>query len=193
MSNPTPMYATKKFTEIYNKVGSVTEEGTFLYDYHNLGLPALITDASATTLYYLLFAKFGNSPIANYDETQFKIKLFSVIWQFGPAWEKRLDIQAKLRALTDTDLATGTKAIYNHAFNPGEIDSEVPSSTTGQPELQYVNDQNVTNYTKSKMDAYAQLWDLLDNDVTSEFLNRFSGLFKKFVQPGTYLYESEGD
>lgn len=181
----TPMYSTKLFTEIYENVND------FIYDYNNIGLPKIISVENCSTLYYLLYAKFGNSPIANYCEKQFKIKLFGVIWQFGPTWEKRLEIQAKIRGLKDDELVIGSKAIYNHAFNPGEIASEGASSTTRQPELQYVNDQNVTNYTKSKMDAYMQLWDLLDTDVTNEFLKKFEGLFKKFVMPGTYLFEED--
>lgn len=180
-----PMYSTKKFTEIYETVND------FIYDYNNIGLPKIISVENCSTLYYLLYAKYGNSPIANYDENQFKFKLFGVIWQFGPTWEKRLEIQAKIRGLSDTELLKGAKAIYNHAFNPGEIASEGASTTTSQPELQYVNDQNVTNYTKSKMDAYMQQWDLLSTDVTNEFLNRFDGLFKKFVMPGTYLFEED--
>ena len=186
----TNMYDTKLFTEIYETVND------FIYDYNNIGLPKIISVENCSTLYYLLSAKFANSPIANYDETQFKLKLFGIIWQFGPTWEKRLEIQTRIRELGSnpndlSDILTGSKAIYNHAFNPGEIASEGTSSTTRQPELQYVNDQNVTNYTKSKMDAYMQLWDLLDTDVTSEFLKRFEGLFKKFVMPGTYLFEED--
>lgn len=181
----TNMYDTKTFTEIYENVND------FIYDYNNIGLPKIISVENCSTLYYLLYAKFGNSPIANYDENQFKFKLFGIIWQYGPTWEKRLEIQSILRDLKEPELLTGSKAIYNHAFNPGEIASEGTSATTNQPELQYVNDQNVTNYTKSKMDAYMQLWDLLDTDVTSEFINRFKGLFKQFVRPGALLFESE--
>lgn len=184
------MYSTKKFTEIYETLND------FIYDYNNIGIPKIISVENCTTLYYLLYAKFGNSPIANYDETQFKFKLFSIIWQFGPAWEKRLDIQTKVRALGSnpndlSDILQGSKSIFNHALNPGEIAAEGASSTTNQPELQYINDQNVTNYTKSKMDAYMQLWDLIDTDVTNDFLNRFTKLFKQFVRPGTYLYEED--
>ena len=178
-----PMYSTKLFTEIYETVND------FIYDYNNIGLPKIISVENCSTLYYLLRAKFGNSPIANYDEDQFKFKLFGVIWQFGPTWEKRLEIQSILRGLSEPELLTGSRAIYNHAFNPGEIGAE--HSTGRQPELQYVNDQNVTNYEKSKMDAYMQLWDLLSTDVTNEFLKRFEGLFKKFVMPGTYLFEED--
>lgn len=178
-----PAYSTKLFIEIYKTVD------VFIDDYNNIGLPKIISVENCSTLYYLLCAKFANSPIANYAETQFKLKLFGIIWQFGPTWEKRLEIQAKIRGLKDDELLIGSKAIYNHAFNPGEIASEGASATTKQPELQYVNDQNVTNYTKSKMDAYMQQWDLLSTDVTNEFLKRFEGLFKKFVMPGTpYLF-----
>ena len=179
------MYNTKKFTDIYESLND------FIYDYNNIGIPKIISVDSASTLYFLLYGKFGNSPIANFDENQFKYKLFSIVYMYGPTWEKRLDIQAKLRGLTDTELATGTKSIFNHAYNPGEIASESASSTTNQPELQYVNDQNVANVTKSKMDAYMQLYALLETDVTEEFLAQFNKCFKQFVRPGAYLYESE--
>lgn len=180
------MYATKIFTEVF------PDYNTFETAYRTSGLNLTeITNDNLETIYYLLYAKYGNSPIANYDENMFKYKLFGIIWQYGPTWQKRLGIQSILRDLSETELLTGSKAIYNHAFNPGEIASEGASATTSQPELQYVNDQNVTNYTKSKMDAYMQLWDLLDTDVTSEFINRFAKLFKQFVRPGALLFESE--
>lgn len=183
----TDMYETRTFNEIYESLND------FIYDYNNVAIPKIISVDNATVLYYLLFARYGNSPIANYDETQFKYKLFSIIWQYGPSWEKRLDIQAKLRALGAnpndlSDILTGAKAIYNHAYNP-----ETEPSTSTTEELTYINDQNTTNYVKSKMDAYTQLWNLIATDVTEEFINRFNVCFKKFVKPGTYLYVSEED
>ena len=36
-------------------------------------------------LYYLLYAKFGNSFITNLDDKQWKFKVFSTIWKYGPA------------------------------------------------------------------------------------------------------------
>ena len=36
-------------------------------------------------LYYLLYAKFCNSFITNLDENQWKFKVFSTIWKYGPA------------------------------------------------------------------------------------------------------------
>ena len=61
-------------------------------------------------------------------------------------------------------------------------------------ELTYINEQNTTNYKKSYMDAYSQLWELLDTDVTQEFINRFQKLFKQFVRPEkTWIYVTEVD
>lgn len=167
-----PKYSTKIFTDIYD------DAGTFVYYYKHSGIPTTISDSNCNTLYYLLYARYGNSPIANYDEEQFKYKVCAIIFQYGPTWEKRLAIQQNLRNLSEADLLAGSKAIYNHAFNP----SGAPGTSTLE-DLGYINDQNTTNYKKSKMEAYAQLWDLLDTDVTGEFLNRFKGCFKTFVAP----------
>ena len=93
-----PQYDTKLMTEVWSKASD------FLTDYQNAGIPTTISDQNATTLYYLLYAKYGNTPIANYDETQWKYKMFSIIFQYGPTWEKRLDIQTTLRGLQISDL-----------------------------------------------------------------------------------------
>lgn len=148
-----------------------------------------MSNGNATTLFYLLYAKYGNNPIANRDVNQFKYKVFSTIFQYGPTWSKRIEIQEKLRALSEDDLIKGSKAIYNSAQNPS-----TKPSTSSLEELEYINAQNTTNYKKSKMDAYTQLWDLLATDVTSEFLNKFKNLFKTFVlneRPLVYVTEVE--
>ena len=222
MAQMIPMYSTKNFEDIYNSVE------TFMADYGALGLPKTISDQNAQILLYLLYSRYGNSPIANYDENQFKVKLQATIWQFGPTWEKRLDIQDKLRKLTDSELSTGTmttnvstgtsegtssdtgSSIKNHALNPGEINSQI--TTLNGSELTYIDQQNTDKMTgsstvsnndnrnssqtikKSKMDAYMQLWELLDNDVTNEFLAKFQKLFKQFVRPEARLiFESDVD
>ena len=93
-----PQYDTKLMTEVWSKASD------FLTDYQNAGIPTTISNQNATTLYYLLYAKYGNTPIANYDENQWKYKMFSIIFQYGPTWEKRLDIQTTLRGLQISDL-----------------------------------------------------------------------------------------
>ena len=178
-----PSYDTKLFTDIYESAAD------FSADYTEIGLGGITDSTLVTKLFYLLYAKFGNSPIANLDETQFKYKLFSTVFMYGPAWEKRLDIQSKLRTITDADLLKGAKVIYNHAYNP----STAPTTQTLN-ELTYINDQNTTNFKKSQMDAYEQIWNLIATDVTAEFLDKFNDCFKKFVMPANpliYVTEEE--
>ena len=174
--NLLPQYDTKLFTDIYDKVD------TFVTDYNTINLGGITDPTLVNKLYYLLYAKFGNSPIANLDENQFKYKLFSTVFMYGPAWEKKLDIQNEIRNLSADELLQGAKAIYNHALNP-----ETDPSTLAPDELPYVNEQNTTQYKKSKMDAYGQLWRLISTDVTADFLAKFNDCFKKFVRPANPL------
>lgn len=169
---------TKTFVDIYE------EASDFTADYTTIGLGGITDSTLLTKLYYLIYAKYGNNHITNADENQFKYKLFSTIYQYGPYWEKELDIQSKLRSISDADLLKGAKAIYNHAFNP----STDPSTQT-LTELTYINDQNTTNYQKSKMDAFTQLMGILEADVTERFLVKFKPLFKKFVSPILFTME----
>lgn len=186
MINKTPQYNTMLFTDVWGKAED------FLADYINAGIftaPVVeegktvkagtkLGDDEITLLFHLLYSRYGNNPIANWDVNQFKFKMFTIIFQYGPSWSKRLDIQERLRALNEDDIMKGGKAIYNTAMNP----STAPSTQTLE-ELTYINSQNTTNYKKSKMEAYAQLWDLIDMDVTSDFLNKFKVCFKTFVMP----------
>ena len=73
-----PQYDTKLMTEVWSDASG------FLADYQNVGIPTTISNQNATTLYYLLYARYGNTPIANYDENQWKYKMFSIIFQYGP-------------------------------------------------------------------------------------------------------------
>ena len=129
MSQMKPRYDTKLFTEVYDDVTK------FVTDYQNVGIPTTISNASATTLYYLIYARYGNNPLANYDITQFKYKLFSIIFQYGPTWEKRLSVQQTLRGLQLSDLIDdgGLTELFTHE---GE-DETTESGTNG-------NTRNIT-------------------------------------------------
>ena len=62
MSLSTNLTTNVTFTDIYNNAED------FVNDYKTSGLynnSNKITDANATTLYYLLYAKYGNSSIRN--------------------------------------------------------------------------------------------------------------------------------
>ena len=170
-------YRTRTFTDIYPNVED------FIKDYTYNGIKTTITMDSITTLYYLLYARYGNSHIVNSDENQFKYRLFSTIFMYGPTWEKRLDVQNKLRGLTDKELIEGTKQINNHSYNPS-----TEPSTSDTEELPTTNEQTSTKYKKSKMDAYAILIALLETDVTEEFVAKFKKLFLSIVEPQNPLW-----
>lgn len=172
-------FRTRTFAQIWDSVED------FLADYQAVGIKQTISDETATNLYYLLYARYGNSNIASSDENQFKYKLFSVIFMYGPTWEKRLEVQEKVRSLTEDELRESAKAIYNHAYNP----SQAPQTDkTGEHILDYINDQNVTLHRRSKTDGYALLMSLLETDVTSQFLDRFKKLFITVVEPELPLW-----
>ena len=183
-----PQYSTITFTDVWDSAGEFKSD---LADSPFAGCISTTSPDNVSLVFYLLYARYGNNPIANLDVTQWKFKIFSTIFQYGPTWEKRLDVQKKIRNLTETDLLAGSKAIYNSALNP----STTPS-TGSLDELTYINSQNTTNYKKPKMEAYAQLWDILQTDVTEEFLVKFKKCFKIFVsaeQPLLYVSDIDED
>lgn len=176
-------YRQKRFTDVYESVED------FLADYKDCGIPTTISDNSAQTLFYLLYGSYGNDIVASSDINRFKYKLFSIIFQYAPTWEKQLEIQTKLRGLTEDDIRLGSRQIYNTAQNP----STEPSTDTTD-ELQYINNQNVTKNQRGVLEGYATLLSLLRTDVTQEFLNRFRKLFLTIVQPEEpLLYITEVD
>lgn len=176
-------YRQKRFTDVYQSVED------FLADYKDCGIPTTISDNSAQTLFYLLYGSYGNDIVASSDINRFKYKLFSIIFQYAPTWEKQLEIQTKLRGLTEDDIRLGSRQIYNTAQNP----STEPSTDTTD-ELQYINNQNVTKNQRGVLEGYATLLSLLRTDVTQEFLNRFRKLFLTIVQPEEpLLYITEVD
>lgn len=175
MNSMTPQYDTMLFCDVWDDA-----EG-FVTDYKSSGLYSnvnKISDASASTLFYLLYAKYGNNPIANRDVNQFQYKVFSIIFEYGPTWEKELSIQKSLRDMTTADIQKGSFAMYNQALNT----QNEPAADTTDP-LKFINSQNTTRYTKSPLDGYAMLESLLSADVTKAFIDRFKVCFKTFVRP----------
>ena len=171
-----PQYLTKTFSQVWDSYEKFKEDyDVFAVLVTNNTAP--FTDVmNARATYYLLFARYGNNPIINYDETQFKMKIFSIIGTYGPVWERKKALQKTLRALTDDELLQGAKQIYNHAFNPS-----TEPTTQELEELTHINDQNVTNNKKAKMEAYSILWANLHVDATDEYLNKFKNCFSRFV------------
>ena len=168
----------QKFTDVYPDVD------TFVTDYNTIGIkPTLNKADSISTLYYLLYSRYGNSVIASSDTNRFRYNLFAIVFSYGPTWEKRLDIQDKLRNLPESELLTGATQIYNHAYNPGTA-----PTTQALDELPAINEQNTSKSKRSKLDGYALLSSLLETDVTEEFIGKFKKLFLVVVQPELPLW-----
>lgn len=173
-------YRQVRFTDVF------PDADTFMDEYHESEvLNDYITDGDSRTIYYLLYSHYGNSTIASSDTNRFKYSLWTTIFSFAPTWKAKLKIQDELRALlNDPDsLFAGVTQINNHAYNPG-----TPPSTGTTEEVEGINEQHVTKYKKDKMAGYAMLWQLLENDVTMDFLNKFKKLFLTIVQPERPLW-----
>ena len=158
-------YRQVKFTDVYETADE------FLADYGAIGLPKTISDTSATTLFYLLYGRFGNDIIASSDTNRFKYRLFGIVWQYGPAWEKKLDIQQKLREMSEKDLLTGNRQIYNTASHP----ATAPGTGTDE-ELPFIDNQNTSKARRGKLEAYDMLYHMLDSEETQELHNKYKKL-----------------
>ena len=161
-------FRTHSFTEIFE------EFDAFKDAYNNTVFAGAISNDNLQLLYYLLYARYGNSHIANSDENQFLYKMCATIWQFGPVWEKKIEVQREIRGLTLDELQEGSKQISDHAYNP----STVPSG-----EIENINEQDRIKYKKSKADAYALIMEIMEQDVTEEFINKFKPLFLIITEP----------
>lgn len=183
-------YLTPRFTEIWDNYADFAAE----YRGNELGVCDELSagetgDKNLKLLFYSLYSRFGNSPIASTDRNRFKYNLYSIIYNYAPTWIKRLSIQKKLRDLSDDEILAGSKQINNFAQNPS-----TEPSTSALEELTTINTQNTVNYKRSKLDAYTVLWSALRSDVTEEFLRTFDKLFLKVVAtpyPVLYGYDIE--
>lgn len=181
MIQMTPQYSTKLFSEVW------TYEKDFIDDIKDSGLNKL-SDDSLHILYRLLYARYGNSPIANEDENQFKAKVASVVFQYGPTWEKRVEVQDKIRDLKEDELRLGTRSVNNLALNPTQT-----ATTHSLEEVLEITQQSSQGFQKSKLEGYALLLNLLETDVTEEFISKFKNCFLKFVVPQYPLWYYEID
>lgn len=163
------------FLEIFPDVSD------FLEAYDNEYIPTTISTVNAKTLYAQLGGRYGNSPIASSDVGRFQMRLFSIIYNEGPIWEKRLALQNEIRQLDSSSIvdAASGKVIQNRADNPASF---VQSGTGSDVLIQKINSQTSQISKSSKLNAIATLNVLLEN-VTEPFLDKFAELFQVIVQP----------
>lgn len=176
-NSPYRVYRTRSLIEIYP-----TKED-WLKDYNYSGIPTTISIERASTLYYLLLSRHCDDHILNSNEGQFKLQLWSIVYSYGPYWDKQLEIQEELRKTDISTFQEGTTAINNTAYNPGAA-----PSVDAFEALKNISQQTGTKYKKSKVEAYATKMELLKEDVTTPFLNKFNKLFTD-ASCGPLLYD----
>lgn len=173
-------YLTKTFKEIF------AESTVFINEYSGT---EDITDDSLKIIFRLLYGRFANSSITNMDENQFKAKLYGILYMYGPSWQKRVEIQKRLRELTESEILAGAQSIYNHATNPGTEFTEADLL-----QLKNINDQTSSTYLSGKVRGYENYMMLIKTDVTKTFIDRFESLFIAVVKPqNELLYMTEED
>lgn len=191
-------YWTKKMSDIFpsyedfkdcydNDIPSVMKTYTIVPEGQSTSVEkSYVSDTGLELTYYLLISNYTNSPISNMDQNQFKFRLFACIMQYGPIWEKRMEIQKKLRTLTSEQIKSGSKAIYNYSRNDGTPVDNL------EEELTRLNDQNTTNYKKAPIEAYGQLYEIIGEDVTKAYIDKFKKLFLQVATPQMpLLYETD--
>ena len=170
---------TRTFAEIY----PTADDFKAAYDANPFATATNINDSEITKIYYLLYANYGNSSICSSDEYRFELKLFSIIYQYGPIYIQKKIIQEKIVDTPYDGFKTGGKVIYNTALNPN-----VAPSTDTLTELPYINNQNTNSYVKSDAESMQIKWDLMNDNLESEFLAKFKPLFLKIVNPTVPLW-----
>ena len=142
----------------------------------------MATKGTMTTLYYLLWARYASSHIRSDYPQQWKMKLMMTVFEYGPTWSKRLEIQEKVRNMSDDEIQKGTIMTYNSAMNP----DGAPTTDTWDT-LQGINSQNKNLYQRGKLDSYAYIDQILKTDVTREFVEKFKKFFDIMAAPGMKL------
>ena len=176
-------YRTRTFADIY------TTADDFVNDYKTSPMTLEYMEPELYKIYYLLYGKYGNSHIASSDETQFKFRLCSIIWQYGPGWKKQLDVQTKLQQMDEKEMLESNRSIYNTILNPATV-----TDVDNDQLLNTVNQQNTISNKRGKLMAYADLLALLKRDVTKDFLTKFKELFITVLQPDyPLLYEEDSE
>lgn len=183
MTIPT-IYSTKILTDIWGNASDFVTDFKACPFY----VATTYTDDNLNELYYLLYARYGNAAIAGFDENQWKYRMYTTIHSYMPTYLQKAKIQADLRALGLDVIKDGGQTINNHAVSPTD-----PISTDSDTILTYINDQVVGNVRLSDLEGYVKKYNVLDDTIIDEFLNKFRDLFIKITYPQFPLLYEEQD
>lgn len=177
---------TMSFDEIYPSAEDFLADARMEGISDILAISQIDIETTLPAIYYLIWGKYANCHIASNDINRFKFRLFSLIAQYAPSWQKRVDIQNKLRQLSDDQISEGAFQMNNHITGSGQ------RVTNTKEELKTIDNQNTSRKVKGTLEKYAELSLLLLTDVTEEFLNRFQSLFRAVITRSAsilYVYE----
>lgn len=170
----------RTFLDIYPVYTDFIKEKNNLFNVFGTSL----TDDSWKKTYSLLVAFYGDTPISGYrDEGRWKLKLFATIDAYGPTWETKEALQKTIRATDIEDFKKGNLSIYNTALNP----NSEPVADSSEA-LTYINSQNTSQKQYSDYEAISRKWELLNDDLTKYYMDKFKSLFSKFVLADVPLY-----
>ena len=175
-------------TLLFNQVWENSAQFKADYTNYETGIENLnkIDDKYVVLTWQLLASKFASTPIRSNSVDQFKLAVFGIMASEAPTWVRRLELQKAVRDLTESDLLAGETSIANRAENP----DEAPTTST-MDELTYINVQTTSKQKRSKIQAYAMLDSLLQDDLCETYVHRFNRLFKRVYVPATYIYPTE--
>jgi hypothetical protein len=183
-------YRTRTFEEIFEgnaELGKSSYE-VFAEEIKGLDLPLKISDEKLQDLFYLLFSYYGHSHIKSSSEEQFKYRLGSIIYMYGPTWEKRLTLLDDMYKKTIDQIKEGDITFNNYADNP---DTLSPNSDKLTP-LSLISQQSISGKKKGELEAYAAYLNQTITDVSKEFIDRFNTLFIAITAPDWDLLYNVG-
>ena len=177
-------------TLLFNQVWENSAQFKADYTNYETGIENLnkIDDKYVVLTWQLLASKFASTPIRSNSVDQFKLAVFGMMASEAPTWVRRLELQKAVRDLTESDLLAGETSIANRAENP----DEAPTTST-MDELTYINVQTTSKQKRSKIQAYALLDNLLQDDLCETYVHRFNSLFKRVLVPASFIYVTEED
>lgn len=167
-------------TSMFREVFASTDD--FITDFRASDLNvSTLTDDTLKIIFAELYARYGDSYFKSTNNDRNKYMVFSILYNKGLIYQKKVEVQNALLALELTDLKDGGVTIYNDASNPGnEATTYEQEDYSGEDFLKYVDSQNVTKNKKGVVEAYkAQLYAL--KDVTTGFIQEFSKLFESML------------
>ncbi|MBR5022273.1 MAG: hypothetical protein IKY18_03615 [Oscillospiraceae bacterium] len=141
---------------------------------------------SPETIYTLLMAEYKNSHVLSSDPTRFVLKCAALMYQYAPEYQREMEIQDKLRNMTQDELMSGAEIIANEAMHPAKT-----VDVSAHEKITTINGQRTSWTQKDKATAYAELYALLDADITTRFVARFRRLFLVNVTPNEPLFYPE--